>query len=47
MHLKLNLPNGEYSNILILAAVSNKSFSGKTSSHVKHSYSPTFPDGKT
>ena len=38
------LPNDEYSSLLIVAAFSNKSFSGKTSSPVKNSYLPTLPD---
>ena len=40
------LPNGEYSNLLIVAAFSSKSLSGKTSWPVKNSYLPTFPDDK-
>ena len=39
-------PNCEYSNLLIPAAFSNSPFSGKTSSPVKNSYLPTFPDSK-
>ena len=41
-----SLPNGEYSNILIAAAFSSKSFSGKTSLPVKNLYSLTFSDDK-
>ena len=41
-----SLPNGEYSNILIVAALSDKYFSGKTSCSVKFFYFPTFPDNK-
>lgn len=40
------LPNGEYSKILIVAVFPNSPFSGKTSSPVKNSYLPTFPDYK-
>ena len=40
------LSNGEYSKILIVAVLSNSPFSGKTSSAVKNSYFPTFPDYK-
>ena len=40
------LPNGKYSNLLIVPAFSNKSFSGKTSPSVKNSYFLTFPDDK-
>ena len=39
-----SLPNGEYSNLLILASFSNKSFAVKTSSPVKNFYLPTFLD---
>ena len=39
------LPNGEYSNPLIVAAFSNSPFSGKTP--FKNSYLPTFSDNKT
>ena len=39
-------PNGEYSNLFIVAAFYNKSFSGKTSLPVKSSYKLTFPDVK-
>ena len=38
------LPNGEYSNLFIVAAFTNKLFSGKTSLLVKNSYLLTFPD---
>ena len=38
--------NGEYSNLLIVEAFSNKSFSGKTSLSVNYSYLLTFPDDK-
>ena len=38
-----SLSNGEYSHLLIVAASSNKSFFGKTPSHAKNSYLPTFP----
>ena len=41
-----SLPNGEYSNLFILTAFSNKSFSGKTSLSVKNSYLLTFPYDK-
>ena len=40
------LPNGEYSNLLIVAAFSSKSFSRKTSLPVRNSYLLTFPDDK-
>ena len=40
------LPNNEYSNLLVIAAFSNKSFSGKTSLPVKNSYLMNFPDDK-
>ena len=43
---KLLLENGEYPNILILAAYSNNLLSSETSSPVKNSYLPTFPDVK-
>ena len=33
-----SLPSGEYSNLFIVAAFSNKPFSGKTSFPVKNSY---------
>ena len=39
-----SLPNGEFSNLLIVAASSNSTFFGKTSSPVKNLYLPTFPD---
>ena len=39
-----SLANGEYSNFLVLAVFSNKSFSGKISFPVKNSCSPTFSD---
>ena len=39
-------PNGEYSNLLIVAAFSNKPFSGKISSPVKRSYLSRLPDDK-
>ena len=42
-----SLPNGEYSNLLIVAAFSDKSFSGKTSSLVKNLYLIIFPDDRT
>ena len=38
--------NGKYSNLLIVGAISNKSFSIKKSSLVKNSYLPTFTDDK-
>ena len=41
-----SLPNGEYSNLFIEAVFSNSPFSGKTSSLVKNSCLPTFPDDK-
>ena len=41
-----SLPNGGYSNLLILAAFCSKSFSSKTSSSVKNLYLPTFLDNK-
>ena len=37
------LPNDEYSNLLIVAAFSNNSLSGKTSSPIRNSYLPTLP----
>ena len=40
-----SLANGEYSNLLIVAAFSNKLFSGKKLS-VTNSYLLTFPDDK-
>ena len=42
-----SLPNGEYSNLLIVAAFSDKSFSGKISSLVKNLYLIIFPDDRT
>ena len=39
-----SLPKGKYSNHLIIAAFSNKSFSGKTSLPVKNSYLLASPD---
>ena len=42
-----SLPKGKYSNLIIVAAFSNKSFSGKTYFSVKYSYLLTFPDNKT
>ena len=41
-----SLTNGEFSNLLIVAAFSNKSFSYKTSFPVKNSYLLTFVDEK-
>ena len=41
-----SLPNGEYSNLFIVAAFSNQSFSGKTSLPYKNSYLLTSPDDK-
>ena len=41
------LPNGEYSNLLIAAAFSSKSFTGKTSFPVKSSYLLAFSNDKT
>ena len=41
-----SLPNGEYSNLLIVAALSSKSFSGKTSLPFKNTYLLIFPDDK-
>ena len=41
-----SLPNGEYSNLFIVAAFYSKTFSGNTSLPVKSSYQPTFPDDK-
>ena len=38
------MANGEYSNFLVLAVFSNKSFSGKISFPVKNSCLPTFSD---
>ena len=39
-----SFPKGEYSNLLIAAAFSNKPFPGKTSLPVKNSYLLTFLD---
>ena len=41
-----SLPIDEYLNILIVAAFSNKSCSGKPSSPVKNLYLLAFPDDK-
>ena len=41
-----SLPKGEYSNIFTVAAFCSKSFSGKTSLPVRHSYLLTFPNDK-
>ena len=41
-----SLPNGKYSNLLIVAAFSSKSFSGKTTSPVKNSDVLVFPYDK-
>ena len=41
-----SLPKGEYSNLLIVAASSNKPSTGKTSSSVKNSNLLTFPYDK-
>ena len=41
-----SLPNGEYSNLFVVAAFSNKSFSDKTSFPVRNSYLLTFPGDK-
>ena len=41
-----SLPNSKYSNLLIVAAFSNNSFSSKTSFPVKNLYLPVFPDDK-
>ena len=41
-----SLPNGEYSNLFIVAAISSKAFSGKTSLLVKNSYLLKFPDDR-
>ena len=35
MSVEYSLPNGEYSNLLIVGVFSNNSFPGKTSSSVK------------
>ena len=42
-----SLPKSQYSNLFIVAAFTNKSFSGNTSLPVKNSYLLTFPDDKT
>ena len=42
-----SLPTGEFSNLLIVAAFSDKSFSVKTSSLVKNLYLIIFPDDRT
>ena len=42
----ISLPNGECSKFFIVAAVTNKSFSGKPSSQVINSYIGIFPDDK-
>ena len=41
-----SLPNGEFSNLLIVAAFSVNTFPGKTSLPVQNSYIPTFHDDK-
>ena len=41
-----SVPKGEYSNLFILVAFYNKSFSNKTSLPVKNSYLLTFPNDK-
>ena len=41
-----SLSNGEYSNLFIVVAFSNKSSLGKTSFPVKNLYLLTFPDNK-
>ena len=41
-----SLLRGKYSNLFIVAAFSNNSFSDKTSLPVQNSYSLTFPDDK-
>ena len=41
-----SLPNSEYSNLFVVAALSSMSFTGKTSLPVKNSYLLTFPDDK-
>ena len=40
------LLNGKYLNLLIVADFLNSLFPGKTSSPVKNSHLPTFPDDK-
>ena len=42
-----SLPNEEYSNLFIVAAFSNKFFSGKASLPVKNSCLLEFPDNKS
>ena len=42
-----SLPNGEHSNLFIVAAFSNKFLSCKTSLPVKNSYLLIFPDNKS
>ena len=41
-----SLSKGEYSNLFIVAASFNRSFSGKTFLPVRNSYLQTFPDNK-
>ena len=41
-----SLLKGEFSNLFIIAAFSNKYFSGKTPLSVKNSYLQTCPDDK-
>ena len=41
-----SLPNSEYSNLFVVAALSSMSFTGKTSLPVKNSYLLTFPNDK-
>ena len=41
-----SLPNGEYSNLFVVAAFSSKLFFGETSLLVKNPYLLTFPDKK-
>ena len=41
-----SLPKDEYSNLFIVAAFFNKSFSGKSFLPVRNSYFQTFPDNK-
>ena len=45
LHVNL-LTYDKYSNLLLLAAFSTKSFSSKTPWPFKNSYLPTFPDNK-
>ena len=40
------LPNGEYSNLFIIAAFPKKTFSGEASLLGKNSYLLTYPDDK-